>query len=300
MVKRLSDMPEVEANHLRRIECPTYDDTPPLPGKPLAERRVAIISTAGLHKRGDRPFRPGDGSYRVIPAETPANELVMSHISVNFDRTGFQQDLNIGLPDRPAARAGGRRHGRLDGGGALFLHGRLPARRGRAACPASRRPAEGRQGRRRPARPGLTRLHARRRRAGPLPRTPGHSHHRHQPGARAHRDRPPAARAVGHLRARPAAGHSRRSAVPAPRRQGRARPAGTHRRTADRRLSRACAGGRRISAAGPARSISRRPDRLAGRRDRPAGDLVRPRRSPRSAARRSAYRASTCRPPAPW
>ena len=81
-----------------RIECPTYDDTPPLAGKPLGERRVAIISTAGLHKRGDRPFRPGDGSYRVIPAETPANELVMSHISVNFDRTGFQQDLNVVFP----------------------------------------------------------------------------------------------------------------------------------------------------------------------------------------------------------
>src|SRR4051812_12635293 len=98
MVKRLSDMPEVEANHLRRIECPTYDDTPPLPGKPLSQRRVAIISTAGLHRRGDRPFRPGDGSYRVIPAETTANQLVMSHISVNFDRTGFQQDLNVAFP----------------------------------------------------------------------------------------------------------------------------------------------------------------------------------------------------------
>jgi D-proline reductase (dithiol) PrdB len=98
MVKRLKDMPDVEARHLARIECPTYDDTPPLAGQPLAERRVAIISTAGLHKRGDRPFRPGDGSYRVIPAETPANDLVMSHISVNFDRTGFQQDLNVVFP----------------------------------------------------------------------------------------------------------------------------------------------------------------------------------------------------------
>src|SRR5229473_1728272 len=91
-------MPEVEANHLRRIECPTYDDTPLLSGKPLAERRVVVISTAGLHKRSDRPFRPGDGSYRVIPAETAASELVMSHISVNFDRTGFQQDLNVVFP----------------------------------------------------------------------------------------------------------------------------------------------------------------------------------------------------------
>ena len=98
MVRRLNEMPEVEAVHLRRVECPTYDDTPLLPGKRLNERRVAIISTAGLHKRGDRPFRPGDGSYRVIPAETAANELVMSHISVNFDRTGFQQDLNVVFP----------------------------------------------------------------------------------------------------------------------------------------------------------------------------------------------------------
>ena len=62
MVKRLSDMPEVEAKHLARIECPTYDDTPLLPGKPLGQRRVALISTAGLHRRGDRPFQPGDGS----------------------------------------------------------------------------------------------------------------------------------------------------------------------------------------------------------------------------------------------
>jgi D-proline reductase (dithiol) PrdB len=100
LVKRLSELPEVEARHLSpdRMQLPTYDDTPLLPGTPVAQRRVAIISTAGLHKRGDRAFRPGDGSYRVIPADTPANELVMSHISVNFDRTGFQQDLNTVFP----------------------------------------------------------------------------------------------------------------------------------------------------------------------------------------------------------
>lgn len=100
MVKRLKDLPEVEARHLSpdRVQLPTYDDTPLLPGAPLAKRRVAIISTAGLHRRGDRAFQPGDGSYRVIPADTRASELVMSHISVNFDRTGFQQDLNTVFP----------------------------------------------------------------------------------------------------------------------------------------------------------------------------------------------------------
>ena len=44
MVKRLSDMPEVEASHLRRIECPTYEDTPLLAGKPLDQRRVSRSS----------------------------------------------------------------------------------------------------------------------------------------------------------------------------------------------------------------------------------------------------------------
>jgi len=98
MVKRLSELPEVEARHLANIKCPTFDDTPPLAGPPLAQRRVVLISTAGLHARGDRPFQPGDATYRVIPAETPAGDLVMSHISVNFDRTGFQQDLNVVFP----------------------------------------------------------------------------------------------------------------------------------------------------------------------------------------------------------
>jgi D-proline reductase (dithiol) PrdB len=98
MVRRLDELPEGEARHLAAIACPTLADTPAVPGPPLAARRVVLISTAGLHARGDRPFAPGDGSYRPIPAGTPANRLVMSHISVNFDRTGFQQDLNVVFP----------------------------------------------------------------------------------------------------------------------------------------------------------------------------------------------------------
>ncbi len=100
MVRRLSELPEVEARHLspERVKCPTYDDTPLVAGRPLAERRVVLISTAGLHRRGDRAFDRDDGSYRVIPAETPARDLVMSHVSVNFDRTGFQQDHNVVFP----------------------------------------------------------------------------------------------------------------------------------------------------------------------------------------------------------
>jgi hypothetical protein len=58
-------------------------------GAPLAERRVAIVSSAGLVVRGDRVFRGRDADYRAIPATTAPNDLLCSHISINFDRTGF-------------------------------------------------------------------------------------------------------------------------------------------------------------------------------------------------------------------
>jgi D-proline reductase (dithiol) PrdB len=59
---------------------------------------VALISTAGLHGRNDRPFTVGSNDYRIIPSDASANDLIMSHISTNFDRTGFLQDWNVVFP----------------------------------------------------------------------------------------------------------------------------------------------------------------------------------------------------------
>ncbi len=97
---RLSDLPEWERqHHLDKIhELPDFGTTPFVPGRPLKRRRVAIISTAGLHVRGDRPFETGAADYRIIPGDTPPSELVMSHTSVNFDRSGFQEDVNVVFP----------------------------------------------------------------------------------------------------------------------------------------------------------------------------------------------------------
>lgn len=36
--------------------------------------------------------------YRVIPGDIEAGDLVMSHMSVNFDRGGFQEDWNVAFP----------------------------------------------------------------------------------------------------------------------------------------------------------------------------------------------------------
>ena len=95
---RLSDFPEPSRSRMANLECPTFSTRPWVTGPPLARRRVALVSTAGLHVRGDRPFGLGASDYRVIPGGLPAGELVMSHVSVNFDRAGFAQDLNVVFP----------------------------------------------------------------------------------------------------------------------------------------------------------------------------------------------------------
>ena len=64
----------------------------------MHQRRVAIVTTAGLHRRDDDNFDLLDLSYRVIPGDVPADDLVMTQSSVNFDRTGFQQDINVVFP----------------------------------------------------------------------------------------------------------------------------------------------------------------------------------------------------------
>ena len=39
-----------------------------------------------------------DTGYRAIPSEVEDGDILCSHVSVNFDRTGFQQDINVMLP----------------------------------------------------------------------------------------------------------------------------------------------------------------------------------------------------------
>ncbi len=95
---RLSQYEEEERAHLLNLPCPEFVSTPFVTGTELSKTRVAIISTAGLHRRDDRPFVPMETGYRLLPRDVSANDLVMSHISTNFDRTGFQMDVNMILP----------------------------------------------------------------------------------------------------------------------------------------------------------------------------------------------------------
>jgi D-proline reductase (dithiol) PrdB len=99
---RLADLGEWEREHLLEMlaEIPDFKGRPWIAGAPLRRRRVAIITTSGIHRSDDACYAEGAtaSEYRVIPGDVDAAELVMSHLSSNYDRTGFQQDANVVFP----------------------------------------------------------------------------------------------------------------------------------------------------------------------------------------------------------
>jgi len=96
---RLDRLPQVNRNTLLTFPAQVNDGAPfARPGKPLAACRVAIVTTAGLHRRDDRAFGPGEQTYRVIAADTPAAEIVQSHTSLGFDRVAIMRDVNVSFP----------------------------------------------------------------------------------------------------------------------------------------------------------------------------------------------------------
>ncbi len=95
---RTDNIPEPTRTAVTTIACPRFDTEPFVGGPPLSERRVAIISTAALIKSGDLPFAFGTAEARRVPASWSAADILMSHVSINFDRSGFQRDINTVYP----------------------------------------------------------------------------------------------------------------------------------------------------------------------------------------------------------
>lgn len=95
---RLADLDLASQKHLLSKDCSPLPGEPFVSGPALAERRVAIVTTAGLHPKDQPTFALRDTGYRVIPGDVAAGDLAMSHTSVNFDRSGFGQDVNIVFP----------------------------------------------------------------------------------------------------------------------------------------------------------------------------------------------------------
>ncbi len=70
--------------------------------KPLAEARIAIVTTAAFFAPDQPPFdtslRGGDYSYRVLDADVDLNTLQIAHRSDAFDIRGIESDKNLALP----------------------------------------------------------------------------------------------------------------------------------------------------------------------------------------------------------
>ena len=97
----LKDMPKSLSDLVMIVDIPEYTESPWTDSVVAKDQRIALISTAGLQRRDDRPFEFDSDDYRIIPDNVDPADIVMSHISSDFDRSGFQQDFNVVFPLGP-------------------------------------------------------------------------------------------------------------------------------------------------------------------------------------------------------
>jgi hypothetical protein len=95
---RLADLHDAGREGALALECPQFDDLPFVRAGSSKDRTIAIVSTAGLITRGDKPIRGGDASYREFPQHVANDDILVSHISVNFDRLAAIDNIESIFP----------------------------------------------------------------------------------------------------------------------------------------------------------------------------------------------------------
>jgi len=107
MINRLYAIPAVTQWWARRAAEQTQEkpgDADRMPftvlHKPLAQCRVALITTAGVHLCAQNPFDmknpDGDATYREIPGTATPDALTITH--KYYDHTDADRDLNVVFP----------------------------------------------------------------------------------------------------------------------------------------------------------------------------------------------------------
>jgi D-proline reductase (dithiol) PrdB len=98
LFRRLPWLGEAWARRRRFVES---DSVPWAPmDKPVRQSVIALVTTAGVHRRADPPFDmndpDGDPSLRVVPIDAPRDELTITH--KYYDHSAADRDLNVVLP----------------------------------------------------------------------------------------------------------------------------------------------------------------------------------------------------------
>lgn len=78
------------------VELPEFDAPAFTVPPPLAEAKVAIVTTGSLHHPEQDDFAPVDTGYRVLQADR--RDYVIGHWSPNFDAVGYGLDYNVVFP----------------------------------------------------------------------------------------------------------------------------------------------------------------------------------------------------------
>ncbi|MDH5511081.1 MAG: glycine/betaine/sarcosine/D-proline family reductase selenoprotein B [Nitrospinota bacterium] len=101
IAKLFTRFPSLARGAAAKVPPLSFDQTPWAPfDKPLAEARIALLTTGGIHLRSDTPFdmtdSTGDPVMRVVPSATPVTEMMITHDY--YDHTDADSDINIVFP----------------------------------------------------------------------------------------------------------------------------------------------------------------------------------------------------------
>lgn len=80
------------------MPLPEFEETPFVEPKSLSDAKVAIVTTAALHRENTPGFQIGDSDFHYETLPRHVRDLKLGHHSVNFDRGGFAADLNVVYP----------------------------------------------------------------------------------------------------------------------------------------------------------------------------------------------------------
>lgn len=101
LAKLFTRYPILVRRWAQQADITTFSNTPWTPlKKKIDTSRMALITTGGVHITSQKPFDmlnpSGDASCREIPAETPVDQLNISHNY--YDHSDADRDVNIIFP----------------------------------------------------------------------------------------------------------------------------------------------------------------------------------------------------------
>lgn len=101
LAKIFTRFPKLVDLLVKNIPAWEVDDIPWSPfEKTLKDCKIALVTTAGVHLKTQKPFNMedpnGDPTYREIPIDTPKQDLMITHDY--YDHKDADKDINIVFP----------------------------------------------------------------------------------------------------------------------------------------------------------------------------------------------------------